>query len=363
MKQLFTILLLLLVISCSPKKEDGEKESPKPDVKQEKKENLPIVVAREVKKSDLKEYIVISGKLQGVESVQMVSQTQGKLIKLYKSLGDWVNKDASIGEVENKVIKIRLQQQQAFLQAADASFAVAKQNMSATQQLYDAGEVSKAEYDRQVAEFTNALANQQSARLALQQSEDDYSYSLLKAPIGGYITDIPIDVGEFISAGKYICKIVNSKKLKIRTGVSQSEIGKIRKGQSVVITHKDKEYEAELTGFGKALAAYSFSYPVEIKLENDGTLFAGMIVNVKILANTYEDVIKISNNYILNEYGQKSVFVVQDNSTISKRAVEISRQIEGVSIVESGLNEGDVVIESDVEQLSDKMAVEVKVVE
>ena len=353
------IIIIFVFIILLPKK-GKKKDKPNDAVKEE---ILPIVIAKKVSKSNLPEYIITTGKLEGISHIKMMSEISGKLISLNKNLGDWVNKGESIGSVDNRVIKIRLEQSRASLLASDAKYSVAQQNMEAIKQLFDANEVSRTEYDESVATFTSAKANVENAKLAVKQAEIDLDNSLFKAPSSGYITDLKMNIGEYILMETYIGTIVNSKELVINAGVSEKDIGKIKKGNSVIVEYNNKSYSAKIIGFGIALSHNGFSYPVKIKLKNDGTLFPGSIAKIKILSQVFKDIIKISNNYISVEYGKSYIFVVSMKNILKRREIKTGKSVEDFLIVEDGVSVGEYYYQGDMGLYTDGTKVEVNRIE
>ena len=83
-------------------------------------EEKQTVMVEKLVPRDLNEYITVSGKLEGSSDVMMVSETSGSIIKLYKKLGDRVEKNERIGEVSNIEFGLRLEQAKAAQTAAEA---------------------------------------------------------------------------------------------------------------------------------------------------------------------------------------------------------------------------------------------------
>ena len=64
-------------------------------------EKAITVLVQEVQPGNLEKYIRISGKLEGVSDVTLISETSGKIVSVNKKLGDWIHASESIGRVDN----------------------------------------------------------------------------------------------------------------------------------------------------------------------------------------------------------------------------------------------------------------------
>ncbi|MDD3103809.1 MAG: hypothetical protein PHY24_06315, partial [Candidatus Cloacimonetes bacterium] len=102
--QYILALLLILSLGACGKKETNE--SPRSS----RNDDRQAVMVEELTLRDVDEYIRVSGKLEGITDIVMSSESAGRVLELYKSLGDQVEQGERLGMVENEVLKIRLQQ-------------------------------------------------------------------------------------------------------------------------------------------------------------------------------------------------------------------------------------------------------------
>ena len=367
------LVLIFNILACSKKEKINESKevvsttkaqvetAEVKSIKNNEEEDLPIALVRTIKKENLQDYVQVSGKLEGITEVDIKSETSGKIIDLYKNLGDWVEKDEKIGKVDNEVIEIQLEQAKAGLLSAKSSYTVAENNYKAVSQLYEEKIASESEYQNAMANFNTAKANLQSAKATLRSAEKNYDNSLLKSSVSGYIADINLKIGEFLSNGNIICKIVNTKKLKINAGLSESEILKIRKNQEVDVYSAifDKTYKAQIVGIGKSPNS-SLLYPIEIQFDNDGNLYSGMVVSINIFSKTYRNIIKVSMNEIIKEYDDYYAYILNDDATVKKVKVTIDKFIKQDAIISSGLKINDNIVTEGLDLLNDGEKVKAK---
>jgi len=293
-----------------------------------KKKRLTTVIAQKLKRQDISEFLEISGSLIGISDVAVFSGVSGLVKNIHKSLGDWVEKGESIGDIDSDIKKSQYEQ-------AQALYNVASSNMKATLQLYKSGQVSKSEYQNMVASTAASKANYQTSKMA-------YDYSKIIAPVSGFITDLPIEIGQGLSPQDFVCKIVDYKKLMIKTGVSDVEIKKIKEGQKVEVTSDgfEKIVVGKIVGVGRAPAYNNAVYPIEIMLERSDNLLPGMIVVGKISVKKYKNVFAVPFNSIVRKYDEQFVFGIKKGGIVEKIKVEITKIIGDMVLIKNGLTLG-----------------------
>lgn len=352
MKKRFIVILiatfvLSLFTSC---KEDTS--TVKKTKKKQKKQ--VYVFTKKLERTDIKNYFTVVGKLEGKSDIIMTSETAGKIVAVYKQLGDRVTKGDKIGEIDNEDYKIRLDQAKAQVLSAEASFESAKINKESSEELYKNKNISKIEYSNSLFSFKNAKANLIGAKANLEKSKKNYKNTMFIAPISGYIANIPLKKGEFISNGREICSIVNPQNLIIKTGIGEKYIGNVKKNQIAQIFYNEKKVSVgKVLGFGIKPLAKTGNYPLEISVKNKKkNLYPGMIVEVKILNKVYKNVLSLSLDWIQTEYDKQFVFLYKNEKAV-KTAIKTGEKTDKSIIVTSGISENDTIIISGFGMLKD----------
>ena len=329
-----------------------------------KKEAAPTsVIVEIVQPRDLEEFIKVVGTLEGITDITLSSEVNGKIVERYKNLGDWVNTGEAIGRIDNADMKNMVDQAEASLLAAQASFDSAQLNLTTSEKLYEDDKISKMAYLEAQIGIKGAQANLEAAKAGLASARRLLQNSLFTAPVSGYITNISLEVGEMIGAGSPVCSIVNSKKLLIKTGIGESDIMSVSKGQHVSIHYDDypQEFHGKITGVGIKPLMGTASYPIEIELDNsEGLLLPGMVVEGYILAHVYEDVIYTSLNNISEKYDDKLVYTIDENNISHVINIELGDEVDRNVIIKNGLQIGDKLVREGYENLQEGTKVIIK---
>jgi multidrug resistance efflux pump len=138
--------------------------------------------------------------------------------------------------------------------AARAALDLAEKNLRRQEKLVESGDVSKATYDQQKSQRDQAseqykavihqaeqnfatIANSQAAVDAAQANlslaRRNLTYTTVAAPMSGYVSDRPADIGEYISPQQKVATIVNINPLRVKIDVPEQAIPQIHQGESV----------------------------------------------------------------------------------------------------------------------------------
>lgn len=345
-------LVLLVLAACNR----GGK--PAPAVKDEAQ---PVMV-EELSLRSLNDYVVVSGKLEGITNVTMSAESSGRVLQLYKRLGDRVARGERIGRLDNDVSQIRVEQAQAALESAQASFDNARRNLNYAEESKRRNLISEAEYNTALSAFTGARAGVDGARAGLEQARSGLSGSFLTAPEAGTISMLNVNLGQFVAAGQPVATITNGSSLILKTGVGESQIAKLRVGQTAVITAtgSNESYQGRVRGFGISPATGSSNYPVEIEILNPRNLMPGMVVTAKIQSQTFNNLLYTDITNVVREYDKNYLYVIDADNKAMKRPVSLGSVIGEYVVILSGAEVGEKIVTSGAENLEEGSLVQIR---
>ena len=360
MKQLSKLTIIILVlsitlVSCTKKRKPGMDIGDKPSEKE------AIVMVQEMKLQNLDKYVNIIGKLEGITDVDLSSETNGKVIEIYKNLGDWVNKGDAIGRVDNVDAENMLLQAQAALLASEANLETATMSMTASQKMHDENIISESEFLQAKSSLKNAQAGYNGALASAESARKNLENSRFTAPVSGYIAELKLEVGEMVNQGMKIAGIVNSKKLKIKAGISESDISFVQKNDPVKVIYNKKEYAGKISGIGIRPSTGGNNYPVEIVMNNpNNELYPGMVIEGRIFSQTYKDILYTSIENLREKYDKNFVYVINLENRAEIRIITLGEKVENNIIITSGIKAGDKLVIDGIDSLSDGTLVDAR---
>jgi len=296
-------------------------------------EKIPVAIDT-VRKGMLSENVVATGTLEASDVLNLVSETQGRIVTIYKEKGDRVAAGEVIAKVDDEVIS-------ANVLTAEANYAQFEKDVDRLSRLSEENAVTKRDLEQAKIGLKKAKADLITARKALGNTS-------IKSPISGYINNDFITVGQLLGGGSPVCEIVNNNQLKLNIKVSEREVYKIQVGQTVTVhltVFPDKNFTGRITSIAeKADAAMKFN--VEITMNNDKTahLRSGLYAEAELPVKNVEQLI-IPKVSIVGSMESPVVYVAV-NGKAEKREIIAGHGNDKQVEVLQGLSEGDQLIVS-----------------
>src|SRR2546425_4203875 len=276
------------------------------------------------------------------------------------------------------------------LQAAKQLFEAQQKVYNSRQELYQQGAMPRKELDQAGVDVTNArnqyeiaekhldalmaIGKQQELKSAAGQLESakgkylgaaaQLSYSEIRSPIDGVVTDRPLYPGEMAAAGTPLLTVMDIFQVIARAHIPQPEAALLKVGDKAKITvpGEDNPVEGKITVVSPALDPNSTTVEVWVQAKNpDQRLKPGTSVQVSMLAQTVPDALLIPAAGLLTaQDGTTSVMVVSaDNHAHQKRVRVGIRQGDQVQIVE-GLQAGERLVASGAYGLPDNAKIKIE---
>jgi len=210
--------------------------------------------------------------------------------------------------------------------------------------------------DREAAE-AKARQAEANVRLNRKRVED----TQLRAPIAGVVARRLADTGEMIAAGMPVVALMKLHPARVRVGVPEAEIGKVRIGQRArvrVPSLGGREFPAKVELVGFAAEPQSRTFPVRLLAPNPALeLRAGMIAEAEIDTDARVAVRTVPAEAVWRDpQGLTHVFVYSPQSgRVHARRVRTGRGAGLEVEIAEGLNDGDLVVVGGQHKVKDGM--------
>ncbi|MDD1750768.1 MAG: efflux RND transporter periplasmic adaptor subunit, partial [Methanothrix sp.] len=174
------------------------------------------------------------------------------------------------------------------------------------------------------------------------------SYSEIRSPINGVVTDRPLFAGETAAAGMPLLTVMDTSTLIAKTHLAQSLAQQMKVGDSasVSVPGVANPVAAKVSLISPALDPGSTTVEVWLKIDNKaGTLKVGTPVKVSITARTVAQASRIPLSAVQTALdGSKSVMVIDAGGKAHRKPVTLGVQDDGEVQVISGLAPSDMII-------------------
>lgn len=224
-------------------------------------------------------------------------------------------------------------------------------------------EAAKAEYERASGlvdskivsrkDFLKIKENYENARIAyeaLRPNADGTGVSVT-APFDGYIKDILVKEGDYVSTGTPMVTVAQDRRLVLKADLSQRYYG--LKG-GIVSANFRTPYSAQtfsladlsgrLVSSGRNVTGTSYYIPVTFEFDNRGMVVPGSFAEVWLLTRTRDNVISVPESALTEEQGVNYVYIRIDDDCYRKQAVTLGESDGMRTEVLSGVSAGDNVV-------------------
>lgn len=356
--RLFFILFLFNLIACDSGKPDSEADYSGNKVQNVK--GIPVE-GLVVKSRDIQKDISLSGLLNPKNSVDLVAEVSGKIMKINKKLGDSVNKSDILALIDDVIPLNNFKQAKSQVLSAENNLNITKLNLLSDEELYQSGDISKLEYENSLLSVKTAEANHLSALATLSVLEKSYNDTKVKSPINGYISRKYIDLGTMVTPNALLYRVVDISSLKIDVGVSQKMVSHIKPGMkaSVEISAlSDEVFTGHIKYISPQADESTGSFTVEIYVDNtrDRKIKAGMTAKVEIAIFRQKEQILVPDYALITRNDSSFVYVISDG--IAKlTSIKIRDNFDAFCSIDDGIAVGDTIVVVGLKNLNDKTPV------
>lgn len=203
-----------------------------------------------------------------------------------------------------------------------------------------------------------------SARGKLLASQAQLSYTEIRSPIDGVVTDRPLYPGEMASTSAPLLTVMNTTQVIAKAHVAQSDAMLLRKGDRATLAAVglEKPLAGTVTVVSPALDPNSTTVEIWVQAPNpDQQLRPGMAAQLSITAQTVHNALVVPSNALLNASGDDAqVMVINAQNMAQSRDVKTGVQTARETQIVSGLKAGEQVITEGAYGLPDKTKVKVE---
>ncbi|HIW52131.1 MAG TPA: efflux RND transporter periplasmic adaptor subunit [Candidatus Alistipes excrementipullorum] len=339
---------------------------------------LPIVEVEPVNTEDVNIYGEYVGRIRAQQFVEIRARVEGFLEKMLFAEGTYVKKGQILFIIDPKLYEARMNRAKAQLNKARAQALKAERDLNRIRPLYEQSAASQLDLDNAIASYESATADVIVGEADLTQAELTLSYTTVRSPIAGYISERNADIGTLVGPnGKSLLATV-VKSDTVRVDFSMTALDYLRsKARNVNLGHKDstRKWDPYITVTLADGSQYPMrglvdfadpqvdpqtgTFSVRAEMANpDHVLLPGQFTKVKLLLDVRENAIVVPTKALVLEKGGAHIFVVRPDSIVEKRFVETGPEIGNNTVIERGLASDENIVVEGYHKLSHGQKVE-----
>ena len=335
-RTILTMMVLVALYSCGEKKQTAQEQTVRVKVQQ--------ILTEAVNGEQ-----GFSGTIEESSGVSLSFATMGTIKRIYVNEGQMVGAGQLIAELDPTTLQNAYTISKTTLEQAQDTY-------NRMKELHDAGSLPEMQWISIENQLKSAKAQEAVARKSLGDTK-------LYAPSAGYISTKFAEVGENVSPGVPIAKLVNISSVKVKIAVPEDDIQRIAKSSSmkiVVPALGNREFSGHVTERGVSADPRSRTYEVKATvLNHDRKLLPGMICQVFTNYMQGTTGVFIPANLVQLDIDNKTFVWVVNGDKALKREITISNETAQGAQVSGGLSAGDKLIIAGQQKVSNGMKVEI----
>lgn len=304
--------------------------------------------------TDWQEY---SGRLEAIDQVDVRPQVSGKLIAVHFKDGSLVNKGDLLFTIDPRPFEAELNRAKAQLASAEAQVTYSSANLGRNQRLIQSNAIAHQELDQAENEARSANANLQAAKAAVETARLNLEYTRITAPVSGRISRAEVTVGNVVSAGngaQVLTSLVSVSRLYASFDVDEQTylkyISNQRNSAQVPVylglaNESGFSREGYISSIDNNLNTTSGTIRVRATFDNPkGVMLPGLYARIRLGGGQPRAAILISPTAIGVDQDKRFVVVVDAKNQTAYREVKLGAQLDGLQIINSGLQVGDRIV-------------------
>lgn len=184
---------------------------------------------------------------------------------------------------------------------------------------------ARREYERQERLFGNELISEQAMndityelerlQLELEEARRALSYTEVRAPIDGIITQRLVNVGDYVTVNQHLFDLVDFDSIVARVFVPEKELARLRPGLAARVTSPSlgsAEFTGRVERISPVVDPQSGTVKVTIDLPRSPGVRPGMYVDVVLVTAVHEDALLVPKRAVVYDEDQRFVFRLQE---------------------------------------------------
>ena len=330
----------------------------------------PVAVAF-ARSENVNVYINGLGTVTPLRTVTVRSRVDGQLMRVVFTEGQLVKQGEVLAEIDARPYQAQLLQAEGQMQRDQALLANARLDLQRYRLLLKQDSIAEQQVSSQ-----ESLVRQLEGTVKVNQGQVDNArlqlgYSRVTAPISGQLGLRQVDQGNIVRAGDANGLVVITQITPITVLFTipqdslQTVLKRLKSGEKIPVDAYDREQKVRLA-MGRLLTADNqidtATGTIRLKAEfpnDESLLFPNQFVNIRMHVDTRENAVTVPTSAIQRGAQGLFVYVVNEDQTVSLRAVKTG-VTEGTRIeIESGVKPRERVVIDGMDRLRDGMRVEI----
>jgi multidrug efflux system membrane fusion protein len=298
--------------------------------------------------------LAASGVVEPMQTVAVTSLVTGALLDVAFREGDFVKAGDLLFHIDPRPLEAEVDQTRATLARDEAQRTAARNDDARYQTLAAKGYVTQSDADQHHATALADAATVNVDRAALRSALLNLEHATIRAPISGRTGSLIVRPGNVVSPGGGPLVVINQlKPVLVRFPVPDQQFPAIQRAVAahpllVRAASKDTADAPELgqlSFLDNAVDSLTGIVTAKATFPNENSrLWPGELVFLDVQLDVRKHVLAIPTPAILPGQDSSYIFVVGANNVAATRTVMTGPEVNGMTVIDRGLQDGEVVV-------------------
>jgi multidrug efflux system membrane fusion protein len=313
--------------------------------------------------------LAASGVVEPMQTVAVTTLATGALLDVAFREGDFVKAGDLLFHIDPRPLEAEVDQTRATLARDEAQLTAARNDDARYQTLAAKGYVTQSDADQHHATALADAATLNADRAALRGALLNLEHATIRAPISGRTGSLIVRPGNVVSPGGGPLVVINQlKPVLVRFPVPDQQFPAIQRAVAahpllVRAASKDTADAPELgqlSFLDNAVDSLTGIVTAKATFPNENSrLWPGELVFLDVQLDVRKHVLAIPTPAILPGQDSSYIFVVGANNVAATRTVMTGPEVNGMTVIDRGLQDGEVVVVDGQSRLNPGMRVSV----
>lgn len=296
------------------------------------------------------------GSVQALRSVAIKAQVDGIIASIHFKEGDEVKAGDLLVTLDRRPFENSLRIARADLANVKAEAEQAAADAERYRRLDQEAAISKEQLTQLLTKADTSRAVVQAKEAAVANAELQYSYSEIRAPVGGRTGQLLLHEGSLVKANdvnQSILSINQIAPISVAYSVPEDMLPEVRAAlaqNEAKVTVSDRtggkpRGDGRLQFIDNAVDTTTGTIVLKALFENsDHTLWPGQFVRVLTDVGIDHDAVVVPSSAVQTGQSSSQVFVIKSDKSVELRPVVVARTLGDMSVIKSGVRAGETVV-------------------
>jgi RND family efflux transporter MFP subunit len=297
----------------------------------------------------------VSGTVVSQHDARISAETDGR-ITWVADVGSRIAAGETIARIDDADLQLTLRDNQAMLESLQIQKQYLESNLKRLNKLSETNNAGLNQLDEARSQLERTSQDIRRAEVTVEQTKRRITQTQVVSPFPAIVVERLIQVGEFVSRGAQVARLVDTENREIRAQAPLSVAGFVREGLEVSVQHQERETLSPVARVIPVGDERSRMFEIRIAADNPAWV-VGSPVRVALPSSDPRELVAIPRDALVLRGSEVYILRVTTENTVEK--IEVATGIGLGSLVEviGNVTHGDRVVIRGAERLQSGQSV------